>query len=162
MSLHNYDIVLHHMTSYYIIWHHITSHYVIHLIYVIPKIYNNQPLLQYHMYLLSIPCNNMYPSFISRNIVYASWTLSTPEKNYSATKLECLAVVWAVGYLHAYIHGKCFTLITDHSALCHLFNTVTPTRRLAWWVMRLQAYDFKIVHRVKKKHINVDSSLWIH
>src|SRR3954447_22956884 len=55
------------MTSYYIIWRHITSHYVIHLIFVIPKIYNNQPLLQYHMYPLSIPCNNMYPSFIPCN-----------------------------------------------------------------------------------------------
>src|SRR6266480_2912759 len=59
MSLHNYDIVL----------HHITSHYVIHLIYAIPKIYNNQPLLQYHMYPLSIPCNNVYPSFIPCNNV---------------------------------------------------------------------------------------------
>src|SRR5205823_11522478 len=58
------------MTSYYIIWRHITSHYVIHLIYVIPKIYNNQLLLQYHMYLLSIPCNNVYPSFIPRNTGY--------------------------------------------------------------------------------------------
>src|SRR5205809_6467333 len=57
MSLDNYDIVL----------HHITSHYVIHLIYAIPKIYNNQLLLQYHMYLLSIPCNNVYPSFIPCN-----------------------------------------------------------------------------------------------
>ena len=57
------------MTSYYIIWCHITSHCVIHLIYAIPKIYNNQPLLQYHMYPLSIPCNIMYPSFIPRNNV---------------------------------------------------------------------------------------------
>src|SRR5256885_2632585 len=58
------------MTSYYIIWRHITSHYVIHLIYTNPKIYNNQLLLQYHMYPLSIPCNNVYPSFIPRNNEY--------------------------------------------------------------------------------------------
>ena len=57
------------MTSYYIICHHITSHYVIHLIYAIPKLYNNQLLLQYHMYPLSIPCNNVYPSFIPCNTV---------------------------------------------------------------------------------------------
>ena len=49
-----------------------------------------------------------------RVVVYASRTLRCPEKNYSATELECLAVVWAVGYLHAYIHGKRFTLITDN------------------------------------------------
>ena len=97
-----------------------------------------------------------------RVVVYASRTLSAPEKNYSATELKCLAVVWAVGYLHAYIHGKRFTLITDHSALCHLFNTATPTGRLARWVMRLQAYDFKIVHRAGKKHTNVDSLSRLH
>src|SRR5207248_7238327 len=58
------------MTSYYIIWRHITSHYVIHLIYAIPKIYNNLPQLQYYMYPLSIPCNNMYSSFIPCNNGY--------------------------------------------------------------------------------------------
>lgn len=97
-----------------------------------------------------------------RVIAYASRSLSKPEKNYSATELECLAVVWAVGHFHAYLHGKRFTLVTDHSALCYLFNSATPTGRLARWVMKLQPYDFKIIHRAGRKHSNVDSLSRIH
>jgi hypothetical protein len=97
-----------------------------------------------------------------RVIAYASRSLSKPEKNYSATELECLAVVWAVGHFHAYLHGKRFTLVTDHSALCYLFNSATPTGRLARWVMKLQPYEFKIIHRAGRKHSNVDSLSRIH
>jgi hypothetical protein len=94
---------------------------------------------------------------MERVVAYASRTLNKAEKNYSATELECLAVVWAIGHFHPYVHGKRFTLITDHSALRYLFNSATPTGRLARWVMKLQPYDFKIIHRAGKKHTNVDS-----
>lgn len=90
-------------------------------------------------------------------IAYASRTLLPAEKNYTATELECLAVVWAIGKFHHYLHGKRFSLITDHSALCHLLNVTTPNGRLARWVMKLQAYDFDITHRSGRKHSNVDS-----
>jgi hypothetical protein len=58
-------------------------------------------------------------------------TLSKAEKNYAITELECLAVIWAIKHFHAYIYGQRFKLITDHSALKHLFNTVIPTGRTA-------------------------------
>jgi hypothetical protein len=90
-------------------------------------------------------------------VAYASRSLLPAEKNYFATELECLAVVWAIEKFHQYLHGSRFTLITDHSALCHLFNTATPNGRLARWVMKLQAYDFNTIHRAGKKHSNVDS-----
>jgi hypothetical protein len=90
-------------------------------------------------------------------IAYASRSLLPAEKNYTATELECLAVVWAIGKFHHYVHGKRFELITDHSALCHLFNMITPNGRLACWVMKLQAYDFNTIHHSGKRHSNVDS-----
>jgi len=90
-------------------------------------------------------------------IAYASRALSKAEKNYAATELECLAVVWAIKHFHAYVYGQRFKLITDHSALKHLFNTAMPTGRTARWIMKLQMYDFETVHRAGKKHSNVDS-----
>jgi len=63
-------------------------------------------------------------------IAYVSRSLLLAEKNYTVTKLECLAVAWAIGKFHYYVHDKRFTLITDHSALCHLFNMTTPNGRL--------------------------------
>ena len=90
-------------------------------------------------------------------IAYASRTLSPAEKNYSITELECLAIVWAIKHFHHYIYGATFTLITDHSALCYLFNLPNPTGRIARWIIKLQGYTFNIKHRSGNKHTNVDT-----
>ncbi|GES81620.1 enzymatic polyprotein, putative [Rhizophagus clarus] len=79
----------------------------------------------------------------NRIIAYASRTCNKVKCNYSATELECLMVVWAVKHFHAYLYGQKFQLIMDHTALCHLFNMVTPTGRLACWIMKLQIRKFE-------------------
>ena len=96
-----------------------------------------------------------------RVIAYASRTLRPPERKYSATEVECLAVVWAVQYYHHYLHGHKFTVITDHAALAYLKNMKNPVRRLGRWLMTFNSYDMEIINRPGKLHSNVDTLSWI-
>ena len=93
-----------------------------------------------------------------RVISYASRTLNTAERNYSTTHKEGLAVVWAMTVkFHTYIHGpRQVTIITDHKPLVHLFQVKDPNGRLYRWCMKLEEYNYIIVYKPGKSHINVD------
>ncbi|XP_025266372.1 uncharacterized protein LOC112638592 [Camponotus floridanus] len=82
-----------------------------------------------------------------RVIAYASRTLNQAEKNYSATELECLAVVWAIRRMRDYLEGYRFTVVTDHQSLKWLQRLEAPTGRLGRWVFELQQFDFDIRYR---------------
>ncbi|XP_039303430.1 uncharacterized protein LOC120357332 [Solenopsis invicta] len=79
-----------------------------------------------------------------RVIAYASRSLNGAEKNYSATELECLAVVWGIRHLRGYLEGYEFTVITDHQALQWLRRMDSPTGRLGRWALELQQYSFDV------------------
>ena len=44
-------------------------------------------------------------------VLYASRCLSSPEKNYSISELETLAVVWAIQHYRAYLYGHEVTVV---------------------------------------------------
>lgn len=56
------------------------------------------------------------------------------------------------------MEGVTFGVVTDHHSLVWLQNLKDPTGRLARWSLRLQQYDFKIVHR-PGKHMVVSDTL---
>lgn len=80
-------------------------------------------------------------------ICYLSRSLTRSEKNYSVTERECLAVIYAVEKLRCYLEGYKFTVLTDHHSLVWLNSMKEPKGRLARWVLRLQQFDYDIVHR---------------
>lgn len=94
-------------------------------------------------------------------VAYASRSHTGAERNYHATELECLAVDWAVEHFHQYLGTTHIHLVTDHSALKCLQTSVLKGKH-ARWVLRLEPYNFTIVHYARRKHSNADALSRIH
>ena len=82
-----------------------------------------------------------------RVLAYAGRTLTKPERNYTVTEQEALAVIVGVKHFSSYLHGRKFTIHTDHSSLKWLFTTKDLKGRAARWALVIQGYDFDIKHR---------------
>lgn len=89
-------------------------------------------------------------------VIYASRSLKSSEVNYAATKLECLAVVWAVKLFRPYLLGRKFQIITDHSALSGLLKTTNPTGIIARWITIISEYEFEIKYRPGRVNESAD------
>lgn len=90
-------------------------------------------------------------------ICYLSRSLTKAERKYTTTEKELLAVLFAVEKLRPYLEMTKFTVITDHYSLKWLFNIKSPSGRIARWALRLQQYDFDVIHRKGKDHLVPDA-----
>ena len=93
---------------------------------------------------------------VERPIAYASRATTPSEQRYPATALECLALVTFVEPFRYYVTGHKFKVYTDHKALVWLFAAVRTALLYARWILRLQAYDFEVLHREGKTNIPPD------
>lgn len=82
-----------------------------------------------------------------RAVAFASRTLHTSERAYSTSEKECLGVIWALEHFRPYFEGSHVKVVTDHNSLRWLMSRPSPTGRLARWCLRLQDFDFDIVHK---------------
>ena len=57
------------------------------------------------------------PDGTERPIAFDSRTLNTAEQNYSQIDKDTLGIVWSLRKFHTYLHGRRFTIITDHQPL---------------------------------------------
>lgn len=94
--------------------------------------------------------------FGEKVIAYASRTLGKTEQKFSTTERECLAVIWSIEKFRPYVEGTHFEVITDHHSLLWLHNLRDPQGRLARWSLRLQPFDFTLIHRKGKEHVVPD------
>ena len=90
-------------------------------------------------------------------VACCSRSLNKHESNYSSYKGECLAAVWAVKLFRHFLHGRHFTLVTDHEPLKWLMSSSTLEGAHARWASMLQEYDFTIVHRPGSENANADA-----
>ena len=107
-----------------------------------------------------------YPDGTEKAVVHVSRSLNKAEQNYSQIEKEALALVFCVKKFHRYIHGRSFTLYTDHQPLLAIFGAkkgipVYTANRLQRWLLQLLAYNFKIQYKntLKFGHADVLSRL---
>ena len=89
-------------------------------------------------------------------ISYAS-SLKPSEENYSAHKLEFLALKWAVcENFHDYLCGSSFEVITDNNRLTYVFTTAKLDATGQRWVASLSGYIFTVRYSSGKNNADAD------
>ena len=92
------------------------------------------------------------------HLIYAiSRSTSDAEANYHSSKLEMLAIVWAVNRLRNFLINIHFTIITDCQALMHIHVGSTKNPQMIRWQNQLSEYDYEIRHRPGEKMQHVDA-----
>jgi hypothetical protein len=92
-----------------------------------------------------------------RVVAYASKSLTEAQRKFHPMEGECYALIWGVMHFRQYLHMKHFILRTDHKPLEWLATVSDAHGRRGRWVGLLQDFSFKIVHRPRLKHANVDA-----
>ena len=93
-----------------------------------------------------------------RVIAYASRCLSRSEKNYSAFKLEFLALKWAVTEKFSdYLTPNHFTVLTDNNPLTHILTTAKLDATGQRWLSALGEYNFDILYRPGLRNGDADA-----
>nr|GEX20638.1 reverse transcriptase domain-containing protein [Tanacetum cinerariifolium] len=91
-----------------------------------------------------------------RPIHYASKTMTDAESNYTMTKKEMLAVVYAFEKFRSYLIMNKSIVHTYHSALKYLFAKKDAKARLLRWVLLLQEFDFKVLDTKGAENLAAD------
>ena len=82
-------------------------------------------------------------------VCYVSRLLSESEKRYSQLEKEALVLPWAFERLDLYLLGREFKVFTDNRAVALIFNNPlsNPPAVIKRWRLRLEPFQFKIIHR---------------
>ena len=89
-------------------------------------------------------------------ISYASKTLNEAQRNYTTTKKELLAIVFALNKLCAYLVGSFIVFFTNHSTLKYLLTKQDAKTRLIRWILLLQEFNLQIKDKKGMENVVAD------
>ena len=95
---------------------------------------------------------------VTRVIAYASRTLKPAEKRYHSTKLEFVAMKWAICHqFRDYLaYSDQFSVFTDNNPLLFVMTLEKPNASTQRWVSELAEYNFDIHFRPGKVNRDAD------
>lgn len=94
-------------------------------------------------------------------IAFASRNLFKAEKNYSITKDERLAMVYALQKFRHYLLGGHFWMCIDHCALKCLVKKPVLGGKICRWLLLFQKYDFEVIVNPERLNVGLDHLSWI-
>ena len=92
-----------------------------------------------------------------RVVEYASKKFSEAEKRYPVIEQEAAGIMFAVDRWRHFLLGKKFRLETDHRPLVWLRTKRDCSGKLGRWALRLEEYEYYVVHVPGKDHEDVDA-----
>ena len=94
---------------------------------------------------------------LDRVVAYASRSLKPSEKNYHSSKLEFLALKWAItDKFHDYLYGLHFDVYTDNNPLTYVQSSAKVNACGHRWVASLANYNFDIHYQPGKLNVVAD------
>jgi hypothetical protein len=92
-----------------------------------------------------------------RYILFVAKALNPAQRNYSATKRELYAIIFALNYFRDFLYLSHFELFTDHRALTYIFTQKQLTPMLSEWLGTLLDFDFAVTHLPGIKNVLADA-----
>jgi len=94
---------------------------------------------------------------VKRVISYASRALAKSERNYSAFKLEFLALKWSITEKFSdYLTGNHFTVYTDNNPLTHVLTSAKLDATGQRWASALGHFSFDVIYRACHRNADAD------
>ena len=91
-------------------------------------------------------------------VAYGSRSLAKEERNYHSTKLEFLALYWAITqHFKDYLWGREFTVRTDNNPLTYIMSSGHLDATRHRWVGNLASYTFDIEYQKGKNNVVADT-----
>ena len=82
---------------------------------------------------------------VERDIAVFSKTFSDPQRKWSTSDKEMYAIYFGVRYLHHFLCGRKFSILSDHDALRHE-EKPSHSAKVNRWKLHLSEYTFDIKH----------------